>query len=218
MSLGVKRLTNAELLALLLRSGTMRSSAMDLATELLQAYDHDLRKMGGLEPEHWREHSGVGEAKAASVMAAFELGRRMANAQFVPRTMIRGSKDAFMQLWPDFENVEHEEFWVLYLNRAHRIVKKECVGQGGWTATLADLRVIFELALRTKASSIIVAHNHPSGNLVPSEQDKELTKRLLRVGNLMDISVLDHLIVGRGEYISFADEGWLMGSSLAAES
>jgi DNA repair protein RadC len=151
-------------------------------------------------------------------MAAFELGRRMANAKFVPRTMIRGSKDAFLQLWPDFENVEHEEFWVLFLNRAHRIVKKECVGQGGWTATLADLRVIFELALRTKASSIIVAHNHPSGNLVPSEHDKDLTKRLLRVGNLMDISVLDHLIVGRGEYISFADEGWLMSGSFAAES
>jgi DNA repair protein RadC len=218
MTLGVKKLTNAELLALLLRSGTMRASAMDLASELLQSYDHDLRKMGALEPEHWRDHSGVGEAKAASVMAAFELGRRMANAKFVPRTMIRGSKDAFLQLWPDFENVEHEEFWVLFLNRAHRIVKKECVGQGGWTATLADLRVIFELALRTKASSIIVALNHPSGNLVPSEHDKDLTKRLLRVGNLMDISVLDHLIVGRGEYISFADEGWLMSGSFAAES
>jgi DNA repair protein RadC len=218
MTLGVKKLTNAELLALLLRSGTMRSSAMDLASELLQSYDHDLRKMGALEPEHWRDHSGVGEAKAASVMAAFELGRRMANSKFVPRSMVRGSKDAFLQLWPDFENVEHEEFWVLYLNRAHRIVKKECVGQGGWTATLADLRVIFELALRTKASAIIVAHNHPSGNLAPSEQDRELTKRLLRVGSLMEISVLDHLIVGRGEYLSFADQGLLLGSSLASES
>jgi DNA repair protein RadC len=217
MTLGIKKLSNAELLALLLRSGTNRASAMDLAVELLHCYDHDLRRMGSLLPEQWREHSGVGDAKAASVMAAFELGRRLANAKFTPQLVIRGSQDAFSQLWPDFENVEHEEFWVLLLNRANRVLRKECIGQGGWSATMADLRVVFELALRTKASAIIVAHNHPSGNLSPSDQDRDLTKRILRVGGLMEISVLDHLIVGRGEYLSFADQGWLIGGQIAAE-
>lgn len=217
MTLGVKKLTNTELLALLLRSGSMRSSAIDLAAELLHTYDHDLRRMSSLEPEHLKDHLGVGEAKAASLLAAFELGRRLANTKFNPELVIRGSQDAFSQLWPDFENIDHEEFWVLYLNRAHRVMKKVCIGQGGWTATMADLRVVFEMALRTKASSIIVAHNHPSGQLTPSEQDRELTKRILRVGGLMEISVLDHLIVGRGEYLSFADRGWMYGGQIAAE-
>lgn len=217
MSLGVKKLSNAELLALLLRSGSDKASAVDLAVELLHCYDHDLRRMSSLMPEQWREHRGVGEAKAATVMAAFELGRRLSNAKFSTQLTIRGSQDAFSQLWPDFENMDHEEFWVLLLNRANKVLRKECIGQGGWSATMADLRVVFELALRTKASALIVAHNHPSGNLNPSDQDRELTKRILRVGGLMEISVLDHLIVGRGDYLSFADQGWLIGGQIAAE-
>lgn len=217
MTLGVKKLSNAELLALLLRSGSDKASAVDLAVELLHSYGHDLRRMSSLMPEQWREHRGVGEAKAATVMAAFELGRRLSNAKFSTQLTIRGSQDAFSQLWPDFENMDHEEFWVLLLNRANKVLRKECVGQGGWSATMADLRVVFELALRTKASALIVAHNHPSGNLNPSDQDRELTKRILRVGSLMEISVLDHLIVGRGDYLSFADQGWLIGGQIAAE-
>ena len=153
---------------------------------------------------------GLGPAKAAALAAAFELGRRMREGEEVAvRKRIFGSKEAFELLKPKLLSLDHEEFWVLFLSRAHEVLACECVGKGGWTGTVADLRVLFQRALELRAPAVIVAHNHPSGRLVPSEEDKELTRRLVQVGVFLDIGVLDHLIVGQRDYVSFADKGWM---------
>ena len=158
---------------------------------------------------------GMGPAKAAALAAAFELGRRMREgAEQGVRKRIYGSKEAFEVLRPKLLSLDHEEFWVLFLSRAHEVIGCECVGKGGWTGTVADLRVLFQRALELRAPAVIVAHNHPSGRLVPSEEDRELTRRLVQVGVFLDIGVLDHLIVGQGDYVSFADKGWMRPTQL----
>jgi len=195
---GARSLTTTECLALLLRTGDRSRTALSLA----QA-----------NPEGWTQTPGVGPAKAAALAAAFELGRRMREEEGVVPQRIRASADAFEVLRPKLEGLDHEEFWVVYLSRAHEVLASECVGKGGWTGTLADLRVVYQRALARRAPAIVVAHNHPSGRLVPSPEDRALTQRMVHAGQFLDIVLLDHLIIGRRDYVSFADRGWLKANS-----
>ena len=206
---GSSHLSDSELLALLFRSGSRLHSAVDLAQWVLHQSNNDLKKISLLGVADLCLFPGIGDAKAAGVVAAFELGRRASRQQFEPKIPIRGSKDAFHLFEQKLQNKPHEEFWVAYLNKAHRVLQAERVGQGGWTSTLADVRVVYELALRLKATAVIVAHNHPSGVVQPSEADKDLTKRLVKAGDFLEIKLLDHIIVGQQDYFSFADQGLL---------
>lgn len=207
---GSRALSTAECLALLIRSGAQGASALQVAQKLWRAHGEDLQRLSAARPEALMREVGLGPAKAAALAAAFELGRRMREGEEVAvRKRIFGSKEAFEVLKPKLLSLDHEEFWVLFLNRAHEVLACECVGKGGWTGTVADLRVLFQRALELRAPAVIVAHNHPSGRLVPSEEDKELTRRLVQVGVFLDIGVLDHLIVGQRDYVSFADKGWM---------
>ena len=152
---------------------------------------------------------GVGEAKALAIIAALELGRRRKEAEPDEKPKINNSKDAYDLLRPDLLDIAHEEFWVILLNRANRVIKKHQVSQGGVTGTVADPKIIFKAALDELACGVILAHNHPSGNLTASEADIQLTRKLKEGGKLLEIQVLDHLIVGGQKYFSFADEGLL---------
>jgi DNA repair protein RadC len=153
--------------------------------------------------------SGVGLAKAAAVAAAFELGRRAAHESSGPESVVRGSQDVFQLLNPRMASLDHEQFWVVYLNRANKVVHYECVGRGGWTATAADVRVVYQRALALRTPSMVVAHNHPSGRLEPSEEDRRLTQRLVEGARILELTCLDHLIIGQNQYVSFADRGWM---------
>jgi DNA repair protein RadC len=155
---------------------------------------------------------GVGLAKAAAVAAAFELGRRAAGNESVGRDrFIRGSDDVFQLLNPSMSALDHEQFWVVYLNRANKKIHYECVGRGGWTATAADVRVVYQRALALRSPALVVAHNHPSGRLEPSEEDRRLTQRLVEGAKILELTCLDHLIIGQNQYVSFADRGWMPG-------
>lgn len=206
---GKSALSDAELLALLIGSGTRTLSAVDLGKKILQHADHDLHQLACLSAKDLVKINGVGEAKAMTIVAALELGRRRKDADQNEKPKISGSKDAFDLLKSDLLDIPHEEFWVILLNRANRAVKKYQVSQGGVTGTVADPKIIFKAALQELASGIILAHNHPSGNLNASQADLDLTKKIAAGGRLLEIQVLDHLIIAGQKYFSFADEGLL---------
>ncbi len=210
---GARSLSTTECLALLLRSGDRDGTALSLAQGLWRAHGEDLQALVLANPEGWMQTHGVGPAKATALAAAFELGRRMRDGDGAAPKRIRGSVDAYEVLRPKLEGLDHEEFWVMYLSRAHEVLASECIGKGGWTGTLADLRVLYQRALARRAPAILVGHNHPSGRLVPSPEDRELTQRMLHAGRFLDIVLLDHLIIGRRDYVSFADKGWLNDNS-----
>lgn len=198
-------------MALLFRNGHRGETALSLAQGLWRAHNEDLQRLACANPESWMRLSGLGPAKATALAAAFELGRRMQAVEGAGTShrTVRSSGDGFALLRPKLECLDHEEFWVLYLSRAHTVLSMDCIGKGGWTGTVADLRVLFQRALELRAPAILVAHNHPSGRLQPSSEDQDLTQRMVQVGRFLDIVLLDHLIVGRGDYVSFADKGWL---------
>ena len=152
---------------------------------------------------------GIGEAKAITIIAAMELGRRRQLSNIKERPQIRSSRDAFDLIAPILMDLQHEEFWILMLNRSNRVVSRECISTGGVSGTVVDAKIVFRKALEVLASSIILCHNHPSGNLKPSQADIDLTKKLKRAGENLDISVLDHLIVSERGFYSFADEGMM---------
>jgi len=207
MHVGRNAMSNAELIAILLGSGTRELSAVDLAKMLLQSTKNDLNAFGKLGLSELMAFKGIGEAKALTLMAAVELGRRRATTLPQEKEPIRSSADAFQQIRADLEDLPHEEFWILILNRANRVVSKERISKGGIAGTVADGRIIFKLALEKLACGIILVHNHPSGNCAPSLGDKEITSKLVKGGELLDIQVLDHLILADNKYFSFADEG-----------
>jgi DNA repair protein RadC len=208
---GARELSTTECIALLFRHGHKGESALSLAQRLWQAQGEDLQRLTSTNPDTWMHVAGLGPAKAAALAAAFELGRRMQAGEGggLLRKTVRSSGDGFALLRPKLEALDHEEFWVIYLSRAHQVLQMDCIGKGGWTGTVADLRVLFQRALELRAPAILVAHNHPSGRLQPSPEDRDLTQRMIQVGRFLDIVLLDHLIVGRGDYVSFADKGWL---------
>lgn len=204
---GKSALSDAELLAILLGSGTKTMSAVDLGKKILQKAGNNLHRLAQLTLKDLIKLKGIGEAKAITIVAALELGRRRKELEPEEKPKIGGSIDAFELLKSDLLDIPHEEFWVILLNRANRVVKKYQISQGGVAGTVADPKIIFKAALEELASGIILAHNHPSGNLTASQADVDLTKKLAAGGRLLEIQVLDHLIIAGQKYFSFADEG-----------
>ena len=203
---GRRHLTNAELVAILIGSGNIKESAVDLSKRILAYFDHNLTKLGKASIEELSTFKGIGEAKAISIIAALELGLRRKETDAENLLKISSSKDIFGYLQPVFADLNHEEFWVILLNRANGILGKYLISKGGQAGTVADPKIIFHLALEKNAAGIILAHNHPSGNLLPSEADNRLTKNLVEAGKLLYLYVLDHLIFAGNKYYSYKDE------------
>jgi len=206
---GKSSLSDAELVAILLGTGTRTLSAVDLAKKILRLSDQNLHELARLTVKDLTKVKGIGQAKAITIVAALELGRRRKDLEHESKPRITSSKDAFEFIKADLMDIPHEEFWIVSLNRAHRVIKKHQISQGGVAGTVADPKIIFKLALEELASGLILAHNHPSGNLTASQADLDLTKKLKEGGKLLEIQVLDHLIVAGQKYFSFADEGLL---------
>lgn len=206
---GKAALSDAELIAILLGTGTARLSAVDLAKNILLSVNNDLNELARLSVKDLMKIKGIGEAKAITVISALELGRRRKDFHAEERPRIMGSADVYDLLKADLSDIPHEAFWIILLNRANRVIKKLQVSQGGVAGTVADPKIIFKAAVDELASGIILAHNHPSGNLTASQADIDLTKKLKESGKLLDIQVLDHVIIAGKTYFSFADEGLL---------
>ncbi len=204
---GAGALSDAELLAILISSGTRERSAIELARDILVLAHNNLHELGRLSPKELQKVKGIGEARAITISAALELGRRRQITEGVQRPLLQSSKQAAEIVIPLLRDLNHEVFCVLYLNQASRLLRHEIVSSGGLTGTVADIRIILKNALLHNANQLIVAHNHPSGNLQPSNADKELTRKLRDAATSMDIKLLDHLIVAGVSYLSFADEG-----------
>jgi len=208
---GTHSLSESELIAILLRTGTKESTAVDVGMKLMRKVNNDLHALSKLSVKDILQLKvqGIGETKATTIVAAMELGRRRQLSQVKERDKITSSRDAFEILQPRLRDLKHEEFWIVLLNRANKVTAIERISEGGLTGTVADPRRIFNNALKAEATSIILSHNHPSGNIQPSSMDIELTKKLKKAGEVLDISVYDHLIIGENNYYSFADEGML---------
>lgn len=206
---GRHQLTDAELLSILIGSGTASESALGLAKRILRSLDNDLNALGKCSTHDLQKFKGVGPVKALSIAAALELGRRRHLTEVRHRPKVQGAGDAFQLLSGILEDLPHEEFWVLLLNRANRVIGREQISSGGTAGTVVDSKIVFRKALEAKASSLILSHNHPSGQVRPSQADIDLTHKLKEGGALLDIHILDHLIIGERNYYSFADEGLL---------
>ena len=200
-------LTDAELLAILISSGTKEKSALDLAREILALANNNLQQLGRLSILELQKTKGIGEARAITIAAAMELGRRRQMSAGLERATITKSADAAEIVIPLLGDLNHEVFCVLYLNQANKVLRHEVISSGGLTGTVADTRIVLKNALLQNANQLIIAHNHPSGNSKPSTADKDLTKKLKEAAALMDIKLLDHLIVTGTTYLSLADEG-----------
>lgn len=209
LRLGASALSDAELLAILIRSGTSKASALDVARNILEKAGNDLHRLGKLSVHDLMKAKGMGQAKAVGIAAALELGRRRRNAEGVTRPLVATSANAFEEIRAMLGEQPHEEFWILVLDRGNRLLDRCCVSRGGMHGTVADPKIIFKEALDRRAASIVLCHNHPSGQLRPSEEDIRLTRKLVEGGRLLDIGVLDHLIVTAHGYFSFADNGML---------
>ena len=204
---GKQSLSDAELIAILLGSGSTEQTAVGLAQSILASTNNDLNELGRCSLSHFMKFKGIGEAKAITIAAALEIGRRRQLTAIKDRPRITCSKDIYNVIAPLLMDLPHEEFWILLLNQANRVIGREQISLGGTSATVVDARIVFRKALEGKASSIALVHNHPSGNLHPSESDLQLTKKLVEAGKSLDIVILDHLIIGGQGYYSFIDEG-----------
>ena len=210
LSKGVSALSTNELLAILLRSGSDGESALDLARRILSDHNNDLNVVARLGVRDFMNvYKGIGVAKAASVIAAFELGRRRGLVGKTDVMTLVSSRDIYELLQPRIGDLDHEEFWVIFLNTGCRVKSCERLFSGGMEGTLVDMRILFRKALEMKARSFVIAHNHPSGNLEPSNQDIELTRKIRKAGDTLDIILLDHLVITSHGFYSFADYGIL---------
>lgn len=206
---GLNSLTDAELIAILIGSGNKNESAVELSKKVLKGVKNNLNELGKLTVEDLMTLKGIGEAKAITIIAALELGRRRKLADIMEKKKISESKDVFEFFQPVLADLPYEEFWILLLNRSNKIIEKFKISQGGISGTVIDVRMILKNAIEKLASSIILCHNHPSGNLQPSEADKKITTKLQDAARIMDMQVLDHLIITDSSFYSFADEGIL---------
>jgi DNA repair protein RadC len=203
-------LSNAELLAILLGSGIRERSAVDVAKDLLQKFDNDLTKLGQLSVKQISSVKGIGEARAITITAALELGRRRKATEKQEKFQIKCSRDAYDYAYPFLVDLNHEEFYVLLLNRNNQVLRHQHISSGGVAGTVVDPKMIFRYALEENiCCSIILCHNHPSGNLKPSQADIDLTRKVKEAGKFLEISVLDHLIFTNDSFYSFADEGMI---------
>ncbi|NUM31706.1 MAG: DNA repair protein RadC [Bacteroidetes bacterium] len=203
---GKSSLSNAELIGILLSTGTKTKSAVDLGRELLELAQNDLNLLARFNVNEIKKIKGIGVAKAITVIAAIELASRRKLEEAI-KQKVNSSKQAFEILEPLISDNQYEEFWILLLNRANKLISCRQISEGGISGTVVDTRKIFKIALEENACSIIIAHNHPSGNLQPSESDKSITKKIKESGVIIDIKLIDHLIIANNKYFSFADEG-----------
>ncbi len=208
MRFGAKNLTDAELLAIIISSGNKNMSAVDLSRHILSEMNNDLNLLSKKSYIELMKFPGIGEAKAISIVAAMELINRKKYDK-IPNRKITCSKDIYEEMFSILSDLEHEEFWVLYLDRQNIVIDKKDIGKGGVSGTFVDPKLIFKKALELTASSIVLVHNHPSGNIKPSNQDIKLTSKVKNAAVFLDISLLDHIIFGGIEYFSFADNGIL---------
>lgn len=206
---GKQALSDAELIAILIGSGTKNESAVDLSKKILASVNNNLNALGKLSENDLMTFKGIGEAKAITIITALELGRRRRLADAVIDTKIKDSNSVFELMQPLIGEASTEEFWVIYLNNSHKIIKKIQLSIGGITGTVVDVRIAFKNAVTLQATAIILCHNHPSGTLQPSEMDIQLTKKMKIAGETLDIKVLDHIIITEKAYFSFADEGMI---------
>ena len=206
---GATVLSNAELVAILIRTGNRQQSAVALAKEILQMGRNNLNELGKISLKELQKIKGIGETKAITIAAALELGRRRQAAELLYKPAIRTSGDIAAYLRTVLKDFTHEVFAVLFLNRANKINHFEIISRGGLTGTVADPRVILKKALEEGATSIVLSHNHPSGNIHPSRADEEITQKIKQAAGYLDIKVLDHIIVSEEGYYSFADEGMM---------
>jgi DNA repair protein RadC len=206
---GKTTLSDAELIAILIGSGSRDESAVDLSKRILSSAKNNLNQLGKMGIAELQKFKGIGEAKAISIAAALELGRRRKASDPLKRVKITSSNSVYEVMREVMDDLPHEEFWVLLLNRANQVIEKVNISKGGVSQTVVDAKIVFKMALDRLASSIILCHNHPSGNLKPSEADKQLTKKIKEAGRILDLPILDHLIFADNTYFSFADEGLL---------
>jgi DNA repair protein RadC len=204
---GKSVLSDAELIAILIGSGSRKESAVDLSKRILASVDHNLNALGKLSIAQLMNFKGIGEAKAISIIAAMELGRRRRSEDAVELTKITSSKAVFDVMQPIMGELPHEEFWVLFLNNSNKILFKTQLSKGGMTGTVVDVRIVFKIAFEQNATAIILTHNHPSGKLQASDADIQITKKIKTAGQQLDIPVLDHIIITETSYYSFVDEG-----------
>jgi DNA repair protein RadC len=202
-------LSDAELVAILIGSGNREESAVDLCKRILASVDNNLNALGKLSIKQLMEFKGIGEAKAITIAAALELGRRRRIEDTVRLEKITSSQSVFDVMQPVLGELPHEEFWILYLNNSNKIIQKNQLSKGGITGTLVDVRLVLKNALETGATALILCHNHPSGTLKPSQADRDITQKLKTAAQSLDIKVLDHLIITEKAYFSFADESML---------
>jgi DNA repair protein RadC len=208
-SKGLNSLSDAELLAIILGSGTREISAVDLARHILKNSNNSLGILGKKSVQELTTIKGIGKAKAISIIAAMELGRRQKKPDSIDKIQLSSSAAVYEYIQPFLADIVHEEFWAVYLNRANHVIERKKLSQGGISGTVTDIRLILKRALEVLATSLIVCHNHPSGNLQPSEQDKIITEKLKTAALQMEIKLVDHLIITDNAYYSFCDEGLL---------
>jgi len=207
---GRQILSDAELLAILIGSGNRNESAIDLCKRILNQSENNLNELAKFSVQDLMKFKGIGEAKAISIIAALEIGRRRKSTEVLEKTSVNSSKDLYHYIRPELEDLPHEEFWVILLNHQHKIIGKQLIGRGGVSQTTADIKLIFKIALEKLASAIILCHNHPSGNMKPSKSDIVLTEKVKSASEVLTINLLDHIIVGDSTYYSFADNGLVL--------
>lgn len=199
-------LSDAELIAILIGSGNTEDSAVGLSKKILSSVGNNLNKLAKLSTDDLQQFKGIGKAKAISIITALELGKRRQFEIIAKEPKINSPKDVFQIMQPLIGELHHEEFWVLFLSNSNKVLAKKQISKGGLTATLVDIRLLYKRALELASIGIIVCHNHPSGNILPSTSDKELTRKIKKAGATLDIKLLDHLIITEKTYFSFADE------------
>jgi len=203
---GKSILSDAELIAILIGSGSRNESAVELSKRILASVNNNLNELGKLSIKQLMQFKGIGEAKAVTIAAALEIGRRRRGEEAQKIIKISSSKDVFELLQPTMGELPHEEFWIVYLNNSNKVMHTAQLSKGSITGTLVDVRLVMKRALELGAVALVLAHNHPSGTLVPSKADKQITEKLKNASIALDIKVLDHLIITQNDYFSFADE------------
>lgn len=206
---GREALSDAELIAILIGSGNSTETAVDLARHILKDVDDNLISLSQMTTSDLMNYNGIGEAKAVSILAALELGRRRRFAEAAKQTLIKNSKDAFEYFYMRMSDLEHEQLWVMLLNPANKVIKVSRISVGGVNGTTADPKRIFKTALENNATAMMLCHNHPSGNVEPSDFDKTITRNIVNGGKILEIKILDHIIIGINNYFSFADSGMI---------
>lgn len=207
MQIGKKKLTNAELLAIIIASGSRNESAVQLAQRILNSVNNNVNELSSLNyKDLMNKFKGIGEAKAINIVASLELGNRRLDIKD-ENFVIKEPKQVYNVLFSDLADLEFETFWIVLLSNSQKFIKKVCISEGGWSETSVDLKKLFKICLENNSSKIILAHNHPSGNTLPSESDRAITERISKAGKILSINVLDHIILGKnGEYYSFVEK------------